>query len=83
MAFQQNDMSGAIFRNDRKQQPNHPDHTGTCTIDGKEYYISAWVKQSGAGNKYFSLAFAPKEVQESKPTPPAAVHEDFDDDIPF
>ena len=83
MAFQQNNMSGALFRNDRKQQPNHPDHTGTCKIDGKEYRISAWIKQSGAGNKFFSLAFEPKEVQENKPSAPGAVHEDFDDDIPF
>ena len=82
--FVQNDMSGSLFRNDRKQQQNHPDHTGTAKIDGKEYFISAWVKTSGAGNKYFSLAFSPKEQQAQKPqsqTPTDLKH--YDDDIPF
>lgn len=83
MAFQQNPNSGSLFRNDRKQQQNQPDHTGTCLVDGKEYYLSAWIKQAQSGSKFFSLSFTPKETQESKPAAPPANFEDFDDDIPF
>lgn len=63
MAFEQRDNSGSLFKNDRKQQENHPDYTGTAMIDGCEYFISAWVKESRAGKKFFSFSFKPKEVQ--------------------
>lgn len=82
--FVQNDLSGALFRNDRKQRDNQPDHTGTCTIDGKEYYMSAWIKTSGSGNKFFSIAFTEKDQAKAKAAAaPAGTYEDFDDDIPF
>lgn len=84
-AFVQRDMSGALFRNDRRTQDNHPNHTGTCMIDGKEYRVSAWVKTSGAGNKFFSMAFTPKDppTEGGQAASPPATYEDFDDDIPF
>lgn len=73
------DNSGALFRNDRKEKENHPDHTGSATVDGVEYWLSAWIKQKD-GKKFFSLAFRPKEEKQAgakgKPAP-------IDDDIPF
>jgi hypothetical protein len=57
MAFEQKDNSGALFRNDKKEKPSQPDHTGTAKIGGKEYRISAWVKEGKSGKKFFSLAF--------------------------
>jgi uncharacterized protein (DUF736 family) len=81
-----NTNRGALFRNHRKEQPNHPDHQGSLNVGGVDYWISAWVKESKKdGKKFFSLSVKPKEVNapprepESKPAPAA----DFDDDIPF
>lgn len=78
------DNSGALFRNDRKEKENHPDHTGKATIDGKEYWLSAWVKEKD-GVRYFSLAFKPKEEsgQQAKAAPQSRGRSDIDDDIPF
>lgn len=77
------DNSGAIFRNDRKEKENHPDHTGQATIAGVDYWLSAWVKEKD-GRRYFSLAFKPKEeTQGNAPAKPAARRADLDDDIPF
>jgi hypothetical protein len=56
------DNSGAVFVNDKKEKDNHPDRTGQCTIDGKEYWISGWIK-SGAKGQFMSLAFKPKEAK--------------------
>ena len=46
---------GALFRNNRKEQDSHPDHTGNINVDGKDYYLNAWIKTSQNGNKFFSL----------------------------
>ena len=60
MAFEQRDNSGALFKNERKERDNHPDYTGNAMIDGREYWISAWVKD-GAKGKFFSFAFKAKD----------------------
>lgn len=66
MVWEQRDNSGSIFKNDRREKDNHPTHTGTAMIDGREYYISAWVKEGRSG-KFFSLAFKPKEAAREEP----------------
>jgi uncharacterized protein (DUF736 family) len=61
MAYEQKDYSGGLWKNERKEQPNHPDYTGKAMIDGVEYWVSAWVKEMKDGKKYFSIAYKPKE----------------------
>jgi hypothetical protein len=55
------DNSGALWKNTRKKQENHPDFTGECLINGREYWLSGWARESQKGNRYTSLAFKPKE----------------------
>ena len=63
--------------------------SGQCVIDGKAYWISAWVKDGRDNQRFFSLAFKPKMASEHQGAPanPPAQREtkphDFDDDIPF
>jgi uncharacterized protein (DUF736 family) len=86
MSDYDNTNRGALFRNNRKEQPNHPDHTGTLNVDGKDYYVSAWIKESKKdGKKFFSLSVKEKGVNAPPRTPQAAENgtPDFDDDIPF
>lgn len=61
---QTRDNSGALFKNTRKKKETHPDFTGECTINGREYYVSGWARTSKDGStRYTSLAFKPKEAQ--------------------
>lgn len=60
MAFEIKDMSGTLFQNDKKEKDTQPDMTGTAKIDGMEYWISSWKKESKNGQEFFSLAFKPK-----------------------
>ena len=57
--YEKRDNSGTLFRNDRKQQDSHSDYNGTIIVDGKEYFLNAWVKE-GAKGKFFSLSVKPK-----------------------
>jgi hypothetical protein len=60
MAFEQNNNSGALFENERKETDRHPDMTGTVKVGEVEYYISAWERESRSGKPYLSLSFTEK-----------------------
>lgn len=76
------DNSGVLFRNDKKDTPNHPDYKGGLTVNGQEYWLSAWIKEGKSG-KFMGLALSPKEPIAK----PSARSKDtgFDDgsDLPF
>ena len=59
--FEKKDNSGVLFKNQKKTTEQHPDYTGSITFEGKECWLSAWIKTSKAGPKYMSLSVMPKE----------------------
>ena len=59
----QNDNSGALFRNDKQGVEKRPDYTGNCIVNGVSMRISAWVKTAQNGSQYMSLAFSPMQAQ--------------------
>lgn len=58
--YEQKNNSGAIFKNQKKTEETHSDYNGTAKIDGKEYWVNAWVNNSNNGTKYMQLKFAIK-----------------------
>ena len=62
MAYTPKEGSGSLFKNDRKTTDNHPDYNGTIMVNGKEHWLSAWVKEGQKG-KFFSVSIG----QEKKP----------------
>ena len=76
----QRDNSGVLFSNDKKDNERAPHYKGNITVDGKDYWLSAWVKEGKTG-KFLGLAVSPRDAQPpaSKPVP-----KNLDDsDIPF
>jgi len=61
MSYVPKEGSGSLFKNDRKTTENHPDYTGTIMVNGREHYLSAWVKEGKKG-KFFSVSIG-KEKQ--------------------
>jgi|SRR6185437_2581806 len=60
MAYELKDDSGSLFRNNKKEKDTHPDYTGQAMIHGAQYWVSAWLKTSQDGKKFFSMAYKPK-----------------------
>lgn len=78
--------SGSLFKNDRKQNENQPDYTGSWTdSNGVEHWLSCWLKESPkTGKKFMSLSATPKEpMQAVAQQAPQAAPMDFDNDVPF
>ena len=81
MAYEIRELSGSLFKNEKKTEEKHPQMQGSCLIDGVEYWISAWTKD-GAKGRWQSLAFKRKDAKpDSKPAP--ASIEQMNDDMPF
>ena len=77
----QRDNSGVLFSNDKKDNERAPHYKGNITVDGKDYWLSAWVKEGKSG-KFMGLAVSPKEDYQPKQ---AAKKSNFDDldSLPF
>ena len=53
--FENKENYGALFKNDQKSNDNQPDYTGKVNVEGADYKIAGWIKESKAGNTYLSL----------------------------
>ncbi len=61
MAFETRELSGALFKNAKKETDSQPNARGECRIDGVLYEISAWTKKTKNGDPWQSLSFKRKE----------------------
>lgn len=78
--MEKRDNSGVLFKNDKKESEKHPDYKGNLTVDGKDYWLSAWVKE-GKGGKFMGLALSPKDEAPLR-VPPKQKFDDLDS-MPF
>ena len=74
------DNSGVLFKSDKQDNERAPHYKGNIMVDGKDYWLSAWIKD-GKNGKFMGLAVSPRDAQPpaSKPTPKNLE----DSDIPF
>jgi len=80
--MEKRDNSGVLFKNDKIENDRSPTYKGNITVDGKDYWLSAWVKEGKSG-KFMGLAVSPKE-QQAKPSERSKVTGfDSDDSMPF
>lgn len=61
MAFETNELTGALFSNDRKERDSQPDYKGTVRVGNTVYWLAAWEKVSKNGTEYLSLALTEME----------------------
>jgi hypothetical protein len=84
MAFQQKPNRGSLFRNDDKSKDEDRDYAGSINVEGREFWLSGWINETKAGNKYLSLSIKPKDEQSrDKAKPKGNAARELNDAIPF
>lgn len=81
-----NELTGILSRNDRKEKDTHPDFKGNATINGVDYWIDAWVQErkDGSGRKFFKIKFKAKDQQQNGAAKPSSSdRDDMSEDVPF
>lgn len=78
-----NTNKGVLFRDENRRNDRSPEYTGTINILGKEYKLSAWIRESKAGKKFFSLAInSPQMKKKEEPAQPFEA-DMLDEELPF
>jgi hypothetical protein len=80
--MEKRDNSGVLFKNDKKETGNHPDYKGNLMVDGKEYWLSAWIKEGKTG-KFMGLALSPREASTQHNKMASKTVADMEDSVPF
>lgn len=72
-----------LFRNEDRRTDKSPEYSGTLNVDGREFYLSAWVKEGKKG-KFFSGSLKPKDAPKKIGTVSKDGWTDIDGDpVPF
>jgi len=55
MSNYDNTNSGALFTNKNRKEEKHPNYTGKVNVEGKEYQVSGWIRETKTGEQYLSI----------------------------
>jgi len=84
MAEYDNTNRGSLFKNTKKEEDRHPDYNGSINVEGTEYWLNAWIKESKKdGTKFFSLSVKEKTDSPRQSSAPTRKKKDEDSDLPF
>ena len=88
MSEYDNTNRGVLFKNNQGDNLKRPQYRGSLNVNGAEYNISAWIKESRKdGSKFMSLSVEPKKEKPAAPkqglTEENWATEELNDDMPF
>jgi hypothetical protein len=87
MSYTPKDMTGSLFKNEKRESDTHPNARGSAVIDGVDYWVDAWTNTTQAGDKYQALKFKRKEAKKAPDrfgaAKAGAPNDRFDDGPPF
>lgn len=84
MAEYDNTNRGALFTNDKGDNPKRPDMTGTLNIEGTDYRLSVWKREAKSGQTFLSISAEVAQKQNGAPAPAQQPQQqNLNDEIPF
>lgn len=83
MSDYDNTNRGALFKNDKGDNPKRPDYTGTLDVGGVPHKLSAWLRESKKGDKFLSISVEPSEPKQERPAKAKPQQQDDDELLPF
>ena len=79
-----NTNKGVLFRDENRKNDRSPEYTGTINLMGKDFKLSAWIRESKNGKKFFSLALTAPMSKKKEEEPEKPFEADMiDDALPF
>jgi hypothetical protein len=75
------DNSGILFKNEDKNKDTDRDYRGSATIDGREFWVSGWIREAKNGAKFLKCSFKAKDAATAKPKP--TPDNNMSDEVPF
>lgn len=63
--FEHRELTGNLFKNDKRETDAHPHYRGEVKVQGRLYKLSAWIKEGKRG-KFMSLALTEKTETPSR-----------------
>lgn len=81
-----NTNRGAIWKNNDKLTEKHPDFKGSINVEGRDFWLSGWLRPTDASPKAPSMSFSiqPKDAKpKAAQTAAKQVATDINDEIPF
>jgi hypothetical protein len=73
-----------LRKNADRKHDKSPEYRGSINVDGKEYWLAAWINSNDDGSKYFSGKVTAKDATQAPAKPPVSASDALDgDEIPF
>jgi uncharacterized protein (DUF736 family) len=82
MSQYDNTNRGVLFRNEKKKSEKHPDYDGQVNVEGVDWALSGWIRESKNGKKFLSISVK-KPYKEENGVPKEDKRNDERDEIPF
>lgn len=80
MADYDNTNTGVLFKNNQEGNASRPWYKGKINIEGREYELAAWVRESKKdGSKFLSLKATPAQAKGGA----REQEQPFEDEPPF
>lgn len=79
-----NTNTGVLFVKKERTSEKYPNFEGRINVDGKEYDIAAWTRQTKSGEKFLSLKISePFKKTEKKEEIKTVDVSELGDELPF
>ena len=73
-----------LRKNTDRKHDKSPEYRGSINVEGREYWLAAWINENDDGSKYFSGKVTAKDAAQAPAKPLVSTSDALDgDDIPF